>query len=111
MRNNIIYICTKVKKYVGIKNFYIRKTTSYDVIKKHNRRIQKMELNSKFKDSSEVINIKKGKEVKMEKKQLSEKQRQLLIKLIIAAISFVSGMIGVNSDVVSKVIEFVNTLV
>lgn len=70
-----------------------------------------MELNTKIKGCSEVNNIKERKEVKMEKKPLTENQRQLLIRLIIAAISFVLGMVGMSSDVLSKVIEFVNTLI
>lgn len=101
----------KVEKHVRIKHFYIMKTTINDLIEKHNRKIRKMELNSKFKGSSEVVNMKEGKEVKMEKKPLSERQHQLLVRLIIAAISFVLGMVGVNSDVLTRVTEFVNTLI
>ena len=68
----------KVVIHVRIKHFYIMKTTSFDVIKKHNRRIRKMELNSKFKGYSEVLNFNKGKEVKMKaKKPMTEIQRTL----------------------------------
>ena len=102
----------KVIKHVRIKHFYIMKTTSYDEIKIHNRKIRKMELNSKFKGYSEVLNFNKGKEVKIKvKKPMTEKQRQLLIRLIIAAISFVLGLTGHDSEIVDKVIEFVESLV
>ena len=44
------------------------------------------------------------------KKPMSEKQRQLLIKLIIAAISFVLGLTGQDSETINKVMEFVQSL-
>ena len=71
-----------------------------------------MELNTKFKGHSEVLNYNEGKEVKMKaKKPMTEKQRQLLIKLIVAAISFVLGLAGQESEVLSKVMEFVQGLI
>ena len=48
---------------------------------------------------------------KMEKKQLTEKQQQLLIKLIVAAISFILGLAGQESEILSKVTEFVQGLI
>ena len=50
------------------------KTTSFDVIKKHNRRIRKMELNSKFKGYSEVLNFNERKEVKNESKETNDRK-------------------------------------
>lgn len=44
------------------------------------------------------------------KKPLTEKQKQLLIKAIIAVISFVLGIVGVNSEVLQQVINFINAL-
>ena len=47
----------------------------------------------------------------VEKKSLTEKQRQLLIKLIVAAISFVLGLTGQESEIFNKVEEFVQGLI
>lgn len=45
------------------------------------------------------------------KKPMTEKQRQLLIKLIVAAISFVLGVAGQESEILNKVMEFVESLI
>lgn len=43
------------------------------------------------------------------KKTLTENQKRLLQKLIIAAVSFVLGFLP-NSELLQKIIEFINTL-
>ena len=45
------------------------------------------------------------------KKPMTEKQRQLLIKLIVGAISFVLGAAGQESEILNKVMEFVQSLI
>ncbi len=43
-------------------------------------------------------------------KQLTEQQKRLLQKLIIAAISFMLGFLP-NSDLLQKIIDFINNLI
>lgn len=43
------------------------------------------------------------------KKTLTENQKRLLQKLIIAAVSFVLGFLP-NSELLQKIIDFINTL-
>lgn len=86
----------KVKKHIRKRKFFYVQTRFYI---------------SDFEKYINNLNTTERRCKKVEKKPLSEKQRQLLIRLIIAAISFVLGIVGVNSDVLTKVIEFVNTLI
>lgn len=44
-------------------------------------------------------------------KQLTEKQKQLLAKMIISMISFLLGLLSTNSEVIRQVTEFVNNLI
>lgn len=56
-------------------------------------------------NESKQIQISKN----MERKQLTSKQRSLLIKLIIAGLSFVLGMLP-DSELLQKIIDFINNL-
>ena len=44
-------------------------------------------------------------------KQLTDKQKQLLVKMIISIISFLLGLTSTDSEVIRQVTEFVNNLI